>query len=112
MEPDLTNDAGESTSSSIHDVLEQRGTRYGKFEDLASLSQALSQTVIQHYFKTHGGQEAPPLPPFMVEALQIICHKLARIANGDPAYIDNWVDLQGYSQLVTDILQEKQQGPQ
>jgi hypothetical protein len=42
----------------------------------------------------------------------MICHKLSGIANGDPAYIDNWVDLQGYSQLVTDILQEKQQGPQ
>jgi hypothetical protein len=106
MEPDLTNDAGESTSSSIHNVLEQRDTQYGKCEDLASLSQALSQTVIQHYFKTHGGQEAPPLPPFMVETLQMICHKLSRIANGDPMYIESWRDISGYAELVCTTLKD------
>ena len=43
----------------------------------------------------------------MLESLTLICHKLARIANGDPFYDDSWKDIAGYSQLVVDILHGK-----
>ena len=36
----------------------------------------------------------------------MIFHKLARIANGDPTYIDSWTDIAGYAQLVVDDLNE------
>ena len=101
----ILNDAGESTSESIHDTLTQRGDRYGDFEHHASLSQALSQTLIKHYFEHHANPA--PLQPFQTEALQMICHKLARIVNGDPSYDDNWRDIAGYAQLVVDILQKE-----
>ena len=39
----------------------------------------------------------------------MICHKLSRIANGDPFYADSWHDIAGYSQLVVNILEEAEQ---
>ena len=43
----------------------------------------------------------------MVEALEMIAHKIGRILNGDPAYADSWVDIAGYAQLVADRLNGK-----
>lgn len=40
----------------------------------------------------------------------MIAHKLARIMNGDPNYIDNWTDIAGYAQLVVDILEQREVG--
>lgn len=97
------NDAGENTSASIDETLAQRGTRYGSFKDHAEISQVLQQVMLRHAAKTH----KKPMPPYMVEALIMIAHKLARIVNGDPMYDDNWRDLSGYSQLVVDILHGK-----
>ena len=91
------NDAGESTSDSIDATLAQRGTRYGSFESHAFISQHLSDVM-----------HTRDLPePYMVEAAEMICHKLARIANGDPYYDDSWRDIAGYAQLVVDILNGK-----
>ena len=39
------------------------------------------------------------------EALEMIAHKLGRIANGDPDYADSWVDIAGYAKLVADRLE-------
>jgi hypothetical protein len=38
------------------------------------------------------------------EALDMICHKIGRIINGDPDYADSWHDIAGYAQLVADRL--------
>ena len=92
----------------VDQVLAQRGTRYGEFRDQASLSQAFRNAFMQHYYYTHGKDEAPPLPPYMIEALTLIFHKLARIANGDPYYDDSWRDISGYSQLVVEELTNQQ----
>jgi hypothetical protein len=99
------NDAGEPTSVPISETLAQRGTRYGEFSKQAELSQALYQTLMRHYFTVHS--KAEPLPPYIVEALAMICHKLARIANGDPFYDDNYRDISGYSQLVVEELNKR-----
>lgn len=36
------------------------------------------------------------------EATDMIAVKLARIATGDPTYLDNWDDIAGYCRCVTD----------
>ena len=89
---------------SIAPILAARGAHYGNFATQAQLSQVLKNNVMQHYFNTHGGAEAPPLPPFIVEAVSVILHKVARIANGDSMYIDSWRDIAGYSELVVEEL--------
>lgn len=40
----------------------------------------------------------------MREALEMNAHKTARILNGDPTYKDNWMDIEGYTHLVTKTL--------
>lgn len=85
------------------DILRERGLRYGAFVSQAELSQTLKNTIIQHYF-THHQPNPAPLDPVIAEAITMICHKLARIGNGDPIYIENWRDISGYSELVVSHL--------
>jgi hypothetical protein len=82
----------------ITEILDERGKRYGKFKDHAELCQKLKHTMIL----TDVWQI---LEPDQREALEMICHKIARILNGDPNYADSWVDIGGYAQLVADRLQ-------
>lgn len=77
---------------SIENTLEQRGTRYGKFENHADISQ-----VIKTAMKSGNWYS---LAPDQKEALDMIAHKIARILNGDPNYIDSWHDIAGYATLV------------
>jgi hypothetical protein len=87
--------------SDVDTVLNERGSRYGKFVDVAAATQAIQQALY--------GQFTPDklrdLPSDMNVALDMICHKLARIAVGDENYVDNWVDIAGYSKLVADRLE-------
>ena len=94
----------------IAQVLKQRGDKYGSFHTHANLTQTLEKIILQHYAQTHANEEGKyrPMPEFMLEAIHMICHKLARIANGDPMYDDSWVDISGYATLVVDILKENQ----
>jgi len=103
----LKEQAEKAAQASIDNTLNERGARYGTFTDHAELSQNLKGLILQHYFLTHGKEQAPQLPAYMVEAVSMICHKLARIANGDPTYDDSWRDIAGYAQLVVEELTEK-----
>lgn len=102
----MTNDAQEPTDTSISETLNQRGTRYGEFTDNAALSTALRSMIMQQHAHFHPDE---PLEPYMLEALIMICHKLARIATGDSKYDDSWHDIAGYSELVVKILQNQPQ---
>ena len=78
---------------SINQTLEQRGSRYGKFKDVASTTYALQEILrlASNYERMADDQ---------VIALDMICNKMARIVNGDPNYIENWHDIAGYATLV------------
>lgn len=84
--------------SDVTQILTERGNRYGKFKDHAKLCQSLKRTMIL----TDGWQLCDP---DQRESLEMICHKIARILNGDPNYADSWVDIAGYAQLVADRLE-------
>lgn len=45
--------------------------------------------------------------PIIYEGLVYIFQKLARIASGDPNYIDNYRDIAGYAQLIADYLEKE-----
>jgi hypothetical protein len=85
----------------ITEILDERGKRYGKFKDHAAIAQELKQALYRHM------ETVSKVDPDadQLEALEMICHKLARIVNGDPDYADSWVDIAGYAQLVADRLQ-------
>jgi hypothetical protein len=84
----------------IPEMLKQREEQYGSFESHSILSQNLQDVLICF-------PKWQSLPKIEKEALTMICHKMARILNGDPLYPDNWVDICGYSQLVVNYLVEE-----
>lgn len=78
---------------SINKTLEQRGSRYGKFKDVAATTYALQEILRDAKNHEHMTDD-------QVIALDMICNKMARIVNGDPSYVDNWHDISGYATLV------------
>ena len=85
----------------IHDIdniLDERGSRYGKFIDQAKISQSLQATL------RHANNSWDKMQPDQREALEMIACKLGRIVNGDPDYIDSRDDIAGYAKLVADRL--------
>lgn len=84
----------------INKVLKERGNRYGTFEGNATLSQDF-KSLFKNHRRLIGKQD---LPSVQKEAVDMILHKLSRIANGDATYVDNWVDIAGYAQLVVSTL--------
>ena len=86
----------------IQNTLEERGNRYGTFEDNAALCQELKDAIHARMDDTFTAVHK--------EALDMICHKIARIVNGDPDSIDSWHDISGYATLVVDHLKERLNG--
>lgn len=84
--------------SDIATTLTERGNRYGKFTGHARVTQHLKQVM----FAYKNRQE---LDDDMIEALEMIAHKIGRILNGDPHYADSWIDIAGYAKLVADRLE-------
>lgn len=86
-------------TNDIHMILTERGDRYGKFIDHAALTQHLKAVIRQALL-----QRGKVLADDQMEALEMICHKIGRIVNGDPDYVGSWQDVAGYAQLVADRL--------
>ena len=82
----------------IKDTLKERGERYGEFKDHAEITQALKQAM------TLGGAKWVALSDDKKEALEMIVHKIGRIIDGDPEYLDCWVDIAGYATMATESL--------
>ena len=100
------NDAGEKLQST-EETLKERGNRYGEFKQHAKLSQHLNSTIVM---RLHETGQIHKVESYHLEALTMICHKLARIANGDPTYDDNWRDIAGYAELVVKELNATERG--
>jgi len=79
----------------VTDTLAQRGNVYGSFNNVAATAQALKVILNRDNLTTS-----------QQEAIDMICSKLARIANGDAAYADSWLDIAGYAKLVYNELED------
>ena len=80
----------------IQKTLKERQKTHGNFKTHAEISQKLKAVLWEH-----GYQE---LEADQIEALEMICHKIARILNGNPNHKDHWHDIGGYSTLIADRL--------
>lgn len=89
----------EAQPISTDDILKERGGRYGRFVDHAHITQYLKVIIGNHLTA-----KKKTLHPDQQEALDMICHKIGRIVNGDPDYSDSWHDIAGYAKLVADRL--------
>lgn len=83
----------------ITGILTDRGKTYGPFVEHALISQALKRALANHLDARN-----VKLTDDQYEALDMICHKIGRIVNGNPNHIDSWDDIAGYARLVADRL--------
>ena len=90
--------------SDVKEVLNQRGSRYGTFEQNAKVTEGLIDVIAE----AMGQDKFTALTPVQREGLHMVCHKLSRIACGDPDYDDSWVDIAGYAALVANNLRKLQ----
>ena len=86
----------------ITETLQERGKRYGVFTRHAEISQQLKEVINQYQSGARGCCRV--LAADQQEALDMICHEIGRIMNGDPDYADSWHGIAGYAQLVADRL--------
>ena len=80
----------------VQKILKERQKTHGEFKTHAQISQKLKAVLWEH-----GYQE---LDADQIEALEMICHKIARILNGNPNHKDHWDDIGGYSTLIANRL--------
>jgi len=91
------------SSKTTEELLEERGKRYGSFSSFAEISQEIKSKV---YTDLKLDKEKRETNMVIMEGLDMIIHKLARIINGDPYYDDSWKDIAGYAKLVADHLEK------
>lgn len=91
-----------ANQKSISDILDERGKHYGVFTGHAEITQRLKGVIAEELATRH-----KLLADDQQEALDMICHKIGRILNGDADYDDSWVDIAGYAQLVVNRLHGK-----
>ena len=89
-------------SDATRAILTERGLRYGPFPRHARIAQELKRVMNDAI-----ASRARVLADDQQEALEMICHKIARILNGDPDYADSWRDIAGYATLVADRLEAR-----
>lgn len=78
--------------SKVETILADRQKIHGTFADNARLSQNLKALVFAYSIDLNDEQH---------EALEMILHKVARIACGDPNHVDHWDDIAGYATLAS-----------
>ena len=95
--------------SEIASILDERGKRYGSFVGHSQLTQDIKSILSGNAGIREGDKAAKnnweAMDDDQREALEMIAHKLGRIANGDPNYAASWIDIAGYAKLVADRLE-------
>lgn len=80
--------------SDIDKIIAERGKTHGDFGDQTECAQDLKKAF--YNWAQHNN-----LTPYMKEAVEMIFHKLARVATGDPFAQEHWDDIAGYATLVS-----------
>ena len=83
--------------SPIQNILTQRGSTHGEFRANSAVSRIIRRAVIQ---AIEG--RGITLDAYQEEAINMIAHKLGRIAQGDPYFVDHWQDIAGYATLTAE----------
>jgi methyl coenzyme M reductase alpha subunit len=98
----MTDKHKQKESVSIGNVLDAR-KGYGDYEKNAVIMQGMKDAMRSH-------DEWDMLDDPTKEALEMIVHKVGRIVGGDPYYVDSWVDIQGYAQLIINKINKDTDG--
>lgn len=100
-------------NNSVEKTLEERGGKYGPFSGHADVTQRFKNVVVVGFLNNKEYLCLQPEDAHVVrEALDMICHKIGRIVNGDPTYDDSWRDIAGYATLVEKHFNREQDNEQ
>lgn len=84
--------------TSVKEILDQRGSRYGCFADNSRFAVQLTRMIFSaQQERTQRGQL--PMTEYQINALCMMAGKMSRIVTGDADYEDNWIDIAGYAEL-------------
>ena len=84
----------------IDQILSARQKTHGSFESVAETAQALKAIIHHAPAMDRVRCAGDTMPPQHLEALDLICTKIARICHGDCYMADHWTDIQGYAMLA------------
>jgi len=76
----------------VGSLLDSRSKTHGDFSSVASISQRIKLICRQNC--------GPGFDLAMLESLDMIATKIARILAGNPREIDHWADIEGYARLI------------
>lgn len=77
----------------IKKVLDERGSQYGDFRTQGYIAQRMKEIA-----RDTPGYDR--MEDYQREAVDMILHKLSRLLNGNPNFVDTWVDIEGYAKCV------------
>lgn len=77
----------------VNEILKERQSTHGDFSNVAKVAQNLKDIF---YENLQGG-----LSNIQAEAIEMIFHKIARIASGNASFKDHWNDIAGYAVLAS-----------
>lgn len=90
----------------IQTTLSERGNTHGDYTNHARVTQDIKRAVVMGRIRAvehiPGGAIVHDMSPWMQETIDMIAHKLGRIAAGDPDFKDHWHDIAGYATLAAD----------
>ena len=84
----------------VQEILNKREKHYGVYKEHTRITQHLKDDMC----------DSPNwniLTSDQKETLEMVAHKIGRILNGDPNFIDSWDDIMGYVKLTTNIIKER-----
>lgn len=90
------------TDTNVDKILDKRAEQYGSFMQSSDTAVKIKGAIHNALARN----DTHMFPDQMI-ALDMIALKISRIANGNAAHLDSWVDIAGYAQLVADRLQGK-----
>ena len=83
-----------------NELLNEREKTHGNFSEVARSAQNL-----KNYFRGEIKKREDEFTFTQIEAIEMICVKLARIVCGDPNFLDAWRDISAYAELVVEQLE-------
>ena len=89
----------------ITEVLTERGNRFGSYFSNAIYTQNIYAEVMLLWTGNRCKFPCKPIDAIIKETVHMIAHKLSRRFNGDKNYLDNYVDIIGYTQLMVDTFE-------
>ena len=93
-------DMAQQELKGVDATLAQRQSTYGSFTQVANTTGQLMAVI-------RNSPNGSTLPYAHEEALHMICSKIARIMNGDFNHLDSWHDIGGYSKLIENLIEGK-----